>query len=182
MSKITIIEGFDITGKTTYIKSMKDKLIFSQYKEKFGATSTKGMYGIGYNNLWIIGALLSHLGVNKMLTEKEIVLDRGILSTLVYGKFQKGYKASNYIETYIQDIKDSNSKIIYFYHETKETAMYLFNKSRKERLNSDEYDNFSDFKNYWDQYTIFHTEFKLQIKRLQKEGVDIEMKKVKVIN
>ena len=175
----TIVEGFDKVGKTTFIQGGKGgkgtKL--NKLSNQFGHTSMEGQYGIGYPQSWVIGAAMIHL-VRQANIQEDIVVDRGILSSLVYGEIQENFMGYEYIMTkLLDDMKAINAKVIYLRHADKGSANLKYQASLSRDIDAnDEYDHFEGFEAYWDKYLDMDNRFMRWIDALRLEGLDIEVR------
>lgn len=158
---LRIIEGYEMTGKSTLIRKLKEKskdlICWSDIAKSFGINSSKGSHGVGYTGSWIIGATVAHLGALGVDISK-VILDRGILSSMVYGKLMDGFDGSH-LERYLEDLDKIGAEIVYVSHSNKETAKLFFDNAQRDRNGQvDEYDP-TNFEDYWEEYQKFDREY-----------------------
>lgn len=158
---LRIIEGYEMTGKSTLIRKLKEKnkdlICWSDISKGFGINSSKGTHGVGYTGSWIIGATVAHLGALGVDVSK-VILDRGILSSMVYGKLMDGFDGSH-LERYLEDLNKIGAEIVYVSHSNQDSAKILFESAMRDRNGQvDEYDP-TNFEDYWIEYEKFDREY-----------------------
>ena len=191
---MTIVEGYEMTGKTTRVQE------YQKYGKKCMTNTTKsfgfkdpnpGEYGyissweLTYPQSWIIGASIFRLGAIGF-DLSGLVLDRGILSTIVYHKMKSGGRL-DYLNNYISDIieysKTKNLEIELMVHKSKDSALKIFNAAKKGRNFKDSYDD-KYFDNYWTNYVIYTAlmadEARSLVARAKSQGGNIVFKEVKI--
>lgn len=161
---MTIVEGYEMTGKTTRISNYvkEGKLCLLNATKSFGLRDPNdeelyiNSWELTYPQSWIIGASIFKLGALGYNFD-DLVLDRGIISSLVYHKMRKNSNVT-YLENYIKDIikySESNEVIIEIMkHESMESAYEIFKKAKAERKFTDSYDD-KDFDDYWVNYITY---------------------------
>lgn len=160
---LTIVEGYEMTGKSTLVRDIEYTGLINSENEiskwsdiakGFGITTPEGTHGVGYTGSWIIGATVAHLGALGV-DVSGVVLDRGILSSIIYGGMKDDFKEFSHLKRYLQDLNYIGCNIIVCQHKDKKSAEYVFNKSRIEREGlEDAYDD-RTFDEYWKNYTEF---------------------------
>lgn len=161
---MTIVEGYEMTGKTTRIRNYvkEGKLCLLNATKSFGFRDPNdeelfiNSWELTYPQSWIIGASILKLGALGYNFD-DLVLDRGIISSLVYHKMKKNSNV-RYLENYIKDIikySESNEVTIEIMkHESMESAYEIFKKAKAERKFTDSYDD-KDFDDYWVNYITY---------------------------
>lgn len=156
-SKLTIIEGFEMVGKSTFaLKCIENPLIYHPDHVLTDAT-------IGRSQSWVIGqSIIDFLSCGLLdsleSTGTNVVIDRGICSSFVYGILHSHELIDSKVIDWYKNNKFFKDKvsILYFHHECKESARKLFEESKKRKKNPNKlsaaYDEFSDFENYWRMY------------------------------
>lgn len=151
---LTIIEGYEMTGKTTLVKDLIGKIAWTDIAKGFGITTPEGTHGVGYTGSWIIGATVAHLGAMGV-DVSNVVLDRGILSSIIYGEMKDKFRDISHLTRYLEDLNKIGCEIVICTHKNKESARKIFEKSKKERQDlKDAYDD-DNFDSYWFNYSDF---------------------------
>lgn len=154
-----IIEGFKMVGKSTLINSLDS----SKYiLPRCGVYDFLGMrdsrYGLSYSDAWVICGVLS---LYKL--DKQIIVDRGVLSTLIYNK----EKEEVVLNEIVPLLESSNSEVWVLSHKSKHHAEMKFNKRKEENRGIDPHSDFIDFEDYWSKYLEYQKKQDEQIKKLK---------------
>lgn len=172
---IKIVEGFEMVGKTTFMNQLKGQSL-AGLKDHLGITSMEGEYGVGYTNYWIVGAMIARL-CSQGIIKGDVVQDRGILSTIAYGKLQdKNFKATGYLDKYFKDLEKAGCIIYYLLHADKDTARHYYNAALKRKDNDGVYDKFDDFNEYWNKSKEMYDTFNEIILDVKKHYPKIQFK------
>lgn len=154
MINISIVEGFDLIGKTAL-----GKMIAESY-ESIGIDTTvyRCNYKVidnhlGRNKAWVAGFgavdILKNMRVDK---EVNVLFDRGIPSSYVYDRLYGNAKnvTDELTQDLIENLGNLNTTFYYLTHESKESALRIYNS--RERV--DVLDEFESFDAYWKTYTL----------------------------
>lgn len=158
-SKVVVVEGFDMVGKTFF---MKEHL--SQYKI-FHADHELTDATVGRNNSWTIGYgifdLMSQTGLN---VSDPIVIDRCVASSFVYSKlFPDGgvsKESMDQIVDWYSKCKVFKEDVVHVHvcHYNRCTARKIYEASQHREKNpnplSAELDKYSSFDEYWSAYKL----------------------------
>lgn len=149
---IFVVEGYEMTGKSTFIKKyLSDYAVYRPNYEgydfdKYIPRNSRSLLGI---------ELLNFIRNNPGVINKGVVLDRSLPSGIVYSKlypFNGTPIDKKDIEKLVEIYKDVNAKIIYLYHPDSEYARKMYEASLKDSDHSDIYDKFESFGMYWGKY------------------------------
>lgn len=155
-----IVEGFDSVGKTTFIDKLKDRNLLGDTRT-FIQPDYKNFLGgiVEPSNRYLIGTTLNYLISKKLvnLDNTPIVIDRGIVSSLVYNELYNQKVSAllqiahdlSYVDMYG---KLEGVGVIYLYHEEYSKARQLY-EAHEVR---ESYDLFVDFDEYWSVYSKAH--------------------------
>ena len=153
MNDIVVVEGFDMVGKTHFMNTYSEFNNYSYYHPNYYTVDKV----LGRDNAWTIGYgifdMLSSLPASRL---PSLLIDRGVLSSYVYGKMFN----TELPEEVIMYYKDSN-----FYHElvdniivrhsSKKSASKLYDLSKSRIVDNDissKYDTYSSFEDYYSNY------------------------------
>jgi thymidylate kinase len=180
--EIIVYEGFEMVGKTTSIDRRSqgtDAIVLKDFKDKFGYGDNR--YGIDHTKSWIIGASWFHL-INEVLSlddDKSIIIDRGLLSSIVYTMMSDVAVSSKthiqyLLDQMVSDYRKSKAKIVYLYHDDKSIAEKFYNQASKGRAGSDQFDKYMSFDHYWETYLQYHSKFTVIADLLRTYGIPVE--------
>lgn len=161
-SNLLICEGFELLGKTKFIKENFSDSIYMYYRPSYDTMSIDEY--LPRNERWQLGlSVLDFLGQNiDRLDNKVLILDRSFPSHYVYSRLYPTHKPSinesGIYDRYISLYKKLYGSMFYFYHDDKDFAEYIYKKGMK-RTQLDIYDNFTTFDKYWKVYQEANTKF-----------------------
>lgn len=151
---LCIIEGFDMVGKTTFIKNFMSD--FKYYHPNHDITDCT----VGRDHSWTIGYgiidFFSQVGTDNI----KAVIDRGIASGYVYRRLYHGIDVldpiMDVVEWYSYSDFFKSLCHIHICHYNKDTAREIYEKSQSREANpnavSAALDKFYNFEAYWDYY------------------------------
>lgn len=162
--KIIFVEGFDITGKSSFINKIKDINNVDTWEPGFHEDLNNKV--IPYSDRYTFGTALIDLAEKGLLKDnKTYVVNRGLVTSYVYNKL------------YHQDIETMNNSefeeffrsrfsnpvmthTIYICHTRQSSIELLFNSFKRENRELESYDRFSDINEYINVYKQFDEEYR----------------------
>lgn len=105
-----------------------------------------------------------------MYSIDNLIVDRGILSTLIYSKD----KTDVVMEKIAPLMKQHNDEVWVISHKSKDVAQLKFNNRKLENRGFDPHSNFEDFESYWEQYLEYDKIQKTKIDMLKEIGITIK--------
>lgn len=149
---VLIIEGMDLSGKSTLIEGLnKDMKGISM---KVGYKPEKGEQHEIDKFQEYMQSVMNYIEENQ---DKIIILDRYYPTELVYSKVKRGYEAND--DKFYKDLEDSLSKINHLYifcDPTKKVIIERFNKR------GDEFIKEKDIVSLYDRYQDYYEKTKLK--------------------
>lgn len=159
---ITIIEGFDMVGKDTFIRETNHKSkIYHPSHDLTDAT-------IGRDQSWVLGhSIVEFLEQTKgILNEEEsLVINRCIASSIVYTRIYNNHNLPKEVVDWYKNNQFFKNEIrhIYIKHKNEKTAkmIYQLSQTRKvpDNLVSAKLDKFNSFDDYWRMYSFANLKF-----------------------
>lgn len=148
---IYIIDGFDMVGKTSYIKSnLKGAKYWHPTHDLTDST-------IGRVSSWSLGyGVLDFLSQTSL--DQDIVIDRGVASSYVYNLLYIHKKLPKEVIQYYRDWKWFHKEVKYIHirHSSENSARKIFSRGQTRGTAQNElsakYDRFRNFDQYWDRY------------------------------
>lgn len=165
---IRIVEGFEKVGKTSFARHVCEEIggrIWHPTHDLIDQT-------IGRQDSWTLGyAVLDY--IIQIPQEYPVIIDRHVVSSYVYTY----YYNKKILDPKIADFYKNNAfykECVTHYHvqhRDKSTAEEIFNSSKSREANpnrlSAQYDKFSTFEDYWNQYKLFQELFLETYQRLE---------------
>ena len=159
--KAIVVEGYECTGKSTYIKSLMEKEDMLYYRPSYEELSLDKM--VPRKHRYILGLVtLDLMKQNSRVLSKTILLDRSLPSSLVYSKLYNDVPFEDMlsvVESYMKVYSEIGVKFIYKYHKSIDDARLLYNRAMETRTELDKYDCHDSFEDYYEKYLQFHDEF-----------------------
>jgi len=158
---IVIVEGFEITGKTTTMKKMLIPDGYSYYHPNHNLTDVT----IGRDNSWTIGYGIFDLLSQIDLSNTKILIDRGVASSYVYGILNGNPLDKRVIEWYKNnDFFHRGVSHVIVKHTDMTSARKIYDRCLSERPEnpnelSAKFDRFENFDEYYRKYSYASTLF-----------------------
>lgn len=155
MSNIVIVDGFEIVGKTSYIKCAYPTY---QYYHPTHSLTDKT---IGRHNSWAIGyGLMDMVCQFNNDCDFKLVIDRGVASSYVYPFLynQESTLPTEVLKWYRDNLLlKKRVNFVYLCHKTKDSAKFIYEDALSHRMTdtnslSQKYDTFENFEDYWKTY------------------------------
>lgn len=163
-SDIVILEGFEMTGKSTVISKLceaNDDLVVLNNNYDLLTPSLlpyKYRFALGLSQLRAIDMINSSKHTNYIP-----IIDRSIVSSYVYNIIHsQGIPEdtmTRMINAFREMTKSKNVHIIHMYHDTVESAQLLYESSQKDNNHMDKYDQFNSFYDYYNNYLEANEKF-----------------------
>ena len=172
--RIIFVEGFDCTGKSTFIESFCALNGFELWEPKYHTDYPNSV--LPYNHRYALGIALIDLVEDGITIEDPIIVNRGIISGLVYNKlYSQGISNMNteeFLDYSISKYSDpALIHTIYINHKSKENAQKLYESSRKR--NNESYDDFESFESYMEEYSRFNSEYLRVLNEICKDNFTV---------
>lgn len=170
-AKVLIVEGFESVGKTHFINSISstshDVKVWDPRKiYDLSSDSTKI---VPYEYRYVLNLALIDLAMNNLLTDNLVVVDRGLISGVVYS-VAKGQDNNVLSLEFLNIVKELYTSglvhNIYIKHDNKDTAYKLYDCSLNDNSVKESYDRFSGFDEYYSEHAKFDRLFSHYLKTL----------------
>lgn len=166
-SKLVIVEGFDLTGKSYFIEKFSKLYGYKLWEPKYSTEINNRV--IPYDDRYSLGVGLIDL-VESRIVDSRVIVNRGLISGVVYNNmYHQGISTMVNKEFYdYATSKYSNPDLIhtiYITHTDERDAEVLYNNSKK-RSGNESYDRFDSFEEYMEFFRMFDQEFSLTLKSI----------------
>ena len=149
---IYVVEGFDMVGKTSFIKKYMSR--YNYYRP------TYEMYDIsvGRKDSWLASCTVIDY-LKNMEKPTKTVIDRGLFSGQVYSRIYNNKFLDNKILDFFKKDNYFCKEVghVYLRHRDVNTAREIFESAKKREVENNEItkslDNFRTFDYYWTYYT-----------------------------
>lgn len=149
-NNVFVVEGYEMVGKSEFISSYLDEAL--TYRPSYEDINLNNY--VPGNSRSLLGlTVMDFLSQNPEIFKRDLVLDRGLLSGILYAQLypENGTSIEEEMNNFVELYRKMNSKIIYLYHDNKDLAYQMFESSKTRATNDSAFDP-NTFEEYWDTY------------------------------